>query len=513
MRGASCSSRRCSLLDEPLGALDLKLREHMKIELKELQASFGTTFVYITHDQSEALVLSDHVAVMSAGRFEQVGTPQELYYHPATPFVAAFVGENNRVEGNVLRVDGDIAEAATATGMRIRARRAGALAAGDKIAAFIRPESIVLARTVAALPGIDAAIRQRGREPALRRRQLGGAGARGRVAAHVPCRAAADRRLRGSRPRGAHSIRLRSCARRLLPRGRIMTPALVAPRGRLALLLLLAPALVWLVGLIVLPHVELAILSLRARVAPRVFEWSLAQYRTFFEEPLYWHTFVRTATMSILATLCTLAIAFPVAWYIAKIAKGRSKSLLFVLCLIPFWVSETVRTLGWMILLRESGVVPRLLVDLGLTAAPVELLYHDATILVGLVYTSMLFMVVPLVNALETLDDSLIEAAYDLGGSGWSILRKIVIPHAAPGIAAGAIVVFMLTLGNYLTPTLLGGKNSLWFTETIYTQFITRFNWEQGAAFGFLLLALSTAIVWLGLKLTGQRFADVMRRS
>ncbi len=128
------------------------------------------------------------------------------------------------------------------------------------------------------------------------------------------------------------------------------------------------------------------------------------------------------------------------------------------------------------------------------------MLYHDATILVGLVYTSMLFMVVPLVNALETLDDSLIEAAYDLGGNGWSILRQIVIPHAAPGIAAGAIVVFMLTLGNYLTPTLLGGKNSLWFTEQIYTQFITRFNWEQGAAFGFLLLALSTAIVWLGLQ-------------
>ena len=87
------------MLDEPLGALDLKLREHMKIELKQLQASFGTTFVYITHDQSEALVLSDHVAVMNAGRFEQVGTPQELYYHPATPFVAAFVGANNRVGG------------------------------------------------------------------------------------------------------------------------------------------------------------------------------------------------------------------------------------------------------------------------------------------------------------------------------------------------------------------------------------------------------------------------------
>ncbi|MEI8031277.1 MAG: ABC transporter permease [Comamonadaceae bacterium] len=284
-------------------------------------------------------------------------------------------------------------------------------------------------------------------------------------------------------------------------------------QARLMLMLLLAPALLWLVGLILLPHVELGILSLRARVAPRVYEASLAQYRTFVEEPLYWQTFVRTATMSILATVITLLMAFPIAWMIAKIARGRAKSMLFILCLIPFWVSETVRTLGWMILLRESGVLPALLVSLGLTPVPVELLYHDATIMVGLVYTSMLFMVVPLVGGLESLDDSLIEAAYDLGGNGWSILRQIVIPHAAPGIVAGCIVVFMLTLGNYLTPTLLGGKNSQWFTEQIYTQFITRFNWEQGAAFGFLLLGLSTAIVWLGLQLSGQKFGEVMRRS
>jgi spermidine/putrescine transport system permease protein len=283
--------------------------------------------------------------------------------------------------------------------------------------------------------------------------------------------------------------------------------------ARLMLALLLAPALLWLLGLIVLPHVELAVLSLRARIAPRVYETSLAQYRTFIEEPLYWHTFVRTAVLSVLATALTLLLAFPIAWTIAKIAHGRSRSLLFVLCLIPFWVSETVRTLGWMILLRESGVVPQALVALGLAATPPELLYHDATILVGLVYTSLLFMVVPLIGALDTLDDSLIEAAYDLGGSGLDILRRIIIPHAAPGITAGCIVVFMLTLGNYLTPTLLGGKNSLWFTEQIYTQFITRFNWEQGAAFGFLLLVLSTAIVWAGLKLAGQRFGDVMRRA
>jgi len=221
--------------------------------------------------------------------------------------------------------------------------------------------------------------------------------------------------------------------------------------------------------------------------------------------------FVRTAVLSVIATLLTLLIAFPIAWIIAKLARGRAGSLLFVVCLIPFWVSETVRTLGWMILLRESGVLPALLVKLGITAVPVELLYRDSTLLVGLVYSSLLFMVVPLVSSLESLDNALIEAAYDLGASGFSILRTIVIPHAAPGITAGCIIVFMLTLGNYLTPNMLGGKNSQWFTEQIYTQFITRFNWEQGAAFGFLLLVLSTGLVMLGLRLSGQRFGEVMR--
>jgi spermidine/putrescine transport system ATP-binding protein len=139
------------LLDEPLGALDLKLREHMKIELKQLQADFGTTFVYITHDQSEALVLSDRVAVMSAGHFEQIGTPQELYYAPHTAFVAGFVGANNRLSGTVQRVDGDIVELLTGDGLALRARCTEHVLAGDAIEAFVRPEVVTLARDAAGL--------------------------------------------------------------------------------------------------------------------------------------------------------------------------------------------------------------------------------------------------------------------------------------------------------------------------------------------------------------------------
>lgn len=280
--------------------------------------------------------------------------------------------------------------------------------------------------------------------------------------------------------------------------------------ARLSLFLLLAPILLWLIVLIILPHVDMFLVSMREKVAPRTYETSFANYAEFFTEPLYWRTFARTAIMSILATALTLLIAFPVSYYIAKMLRGRLKTLLFLMCLIPFWVSELVRTFGWMILLRESGVFSNLLQYVGLADGPIEMLYNDATIMVGLVYTSMLFMVVPLVSILDSLDDSLVEAGYDLGGNAFTVFRTIIIPHAMPGLVSGCIVVFMLTLGNYLTPVLLGGKDSLWFTAQIYTQFITRFNWELGAAFGFLLLALSSLIVWAGLKVTRQTLTETM---
>ncbi len=132
------------LLDEPLGALDLKLRERMKIELKQLQHQFETTFLYITHDQSEALVMSDRVAVMNAGRFEQIGTPKELYRAPATGFVAGFVGDSNRWAGRVERVEGDVARV-TVEGATLLARPgAGGLSRGDAVEVFVRPEEIAL---------------------------------------------------------------------------------------------------------------------------------------------------------------------------------------------------------------------------------------------------------------------------------------------------------------------------------------------------------------------------------
>jgi len=214
---------------------------------------------------------------------------------------------------------------------------------------------------------------------------------------------------------------------------------------------------------------------------------------------------------ALLHGLLTFLITMPVAFYITKVVSPKFQGFLTVLTLLPFWVSELVRVYGWMILLRESGVINHFLIKSGILNKPVELLYNDATMVMGLVYTSMLFMLVPLLSVLENLDNNLIEAAYDLGGNVWSITTKIIIPYCLPGIVSGAIVVFMLTLGNYLTPNLMGGKNGLWFTEQIYNQFIASFNWNQGSAFGFLLLILSSGIIWIGLKLTRQSLGKVVQ--
>ena len=282
-------------------------------------------------------------------------------------------------------------------------------------------------------------------------------------------------------------------------------------QGRWYLFFFLAPILLWLFLLILLPHLDLLIMSFRAEDVSGNRVWSFANYLNFFNEPIYWATFARTALYSIVVTFLTFIIALPVSFYITHVVSLKFSGFLMVMLLLPFWVSELVRVYGWMILLRESGVINHFLVELGILNKPVEMLYNDATMIMGLVYTSMLFMVVPLISVLESLDKALIEAAFDLGANMWTVIVRIIIPHSMPGIVSGSIVVFMLTLGNYLTPNLMGGKNSLWFTEQIYNQFIASFNWNQGSAFGFLLLLLSSLIIWTGLKLSGQKLSKVVR--
>jgi spermidine/putrescine transport system permease protein len=271
------------------------------------------------------------------------------------------------------------------------------------------------------------------------------------------------------------------------------------------------PVFLWLMLLFILPNIELFRMSFFGMDDYGEMGVTLDNYTVFFQEPVYWLTFMRTVGYSLAVTLLVLLIGLPVAFYITKVARLKLTGLLMILILVPFWVSEIVRVYGLILLLRESGILNKILVTIGIWDQPIEMLYNDISMIIGLVYTTILFMIVPIIGVMDSLDDALIEAAYDLGAKKLTIWWKIIIPHCMPGIMSGCIVVFMLVLGNYITPSLMGGKYSLWFTQQIYNQFIAYLNWNRGAAFGFLLLFISSFIIWLALKITRQKLSAVIK--
>ncbi|MCF6267808.1 MAG: ABC transporter permease [Desulfuromusa sp.] len=273
--------------------------------------------------------------------------------------------------------------------------------------------------------------------------------------------------------------------------------------------LLITPVLLWLLALIVIPHLDMLFRSFRFETDDGLWVFSLNNYLAFFEDSIYWFTFVQTALYSIGVTILAFVVTFPVAFFLTKVVGKRYSSFMTLLLLIPIWIGELVTVYGWMILLRDNGVINSFLLKIGVIDTPVEMLFTNFSMTIGLLYISMLFMIVPMMSALESMDDSLIEAASDLGASKWTIFRQIVIPYTTPGIVSGGIIVFMLVIGDYVAPNILGGKSSLWFTEQIYNKFLATFNWSEGAAFGFLLLLLSSSIVWVALKLSGQKLDKV----
>jgi len=273
--------------------------------------------------------------------------------------------------------------------------------------------------------------------------------------------------------------------------------------------LLIIPVLLWLVVLIVIPHMDMMYQSFRLETDEGLKIFSLANYLAFFKHQIYWLTFVKTALYSIGVTFLAFVVTFPVAFYLTKVVEKKYSFFMTLLLLIPIWIGELVTVYGWMILLRDNGVINTFLMRIGLIDSPIEMLFTNFSMTIGLLYMSMLFMIVPMMSALDSLDDSLIEAASDLGASKWTIFSQIIIPYTMPGIASGGIIVFMLVIGDYVAPNILGGKSSLWFTGTIYNKFLESFNWNEGAAFGFLLLVLSSTIIWIALKFSGQKLEQV----
>ncbi len=245
-----------------------------------------------------------------------------------------------------------------------------------------------------------------------------------------------------------------------------------------------------------LPLLVVLLISFASRGAYGGVEWTftLANYRDLVD-PLYLYVYVRSFGLALATTVLCLCLGFPLAYYIAK-APARWQGIWLALVLIPFWTNFLVRTYAWINVLRADGLLNALLMALGIIAEPIDILYSDLAVLIGLVYGYLPFMVLPLYAAIERLDDSLVDAARDLYASGWAVLTRVIVPLTKPGIVAGCLLVFIPSLGAYITPDLLGGARSMMIGTFIQHEYLVVRDWPLGSAASFVLMAMVVVGLW-----------------
>jgi len=212
-------------------------------------------------------------------------------------------------------------------------------------------------------------------------------------------------------------------------------------------------------------------------------------FRFLLTDKLYALTYLRSVLMAAAATLLCLMLGFPMAYGIAR-APARTRNLLLMLIVLPFWISFLLRVYAWMGLMSNYGVINNLLLSLGLIDQPLQLLYRDFAVYVGLVYSYLPFMILPLYASLERMDLDLVDAAQDLGASPTGAFWDITWPLARPGVVAGCLLVFIPAIGEYVIPYLLGGPNSLLIGRVLFDEFFANRDWPLASAVAIVLLVL-----------------------
>ena len=272
--------------------------------------------------------------------------------------------------------------------------------------------------------------------------------------------------------------------------------------------LLLAPAILWLLLLIVAPLLIVLVVSLATRgpYGKTIYDFTPANFLRAFD-PLYLRAYWRTAWIATTTTLLCAAVSYPVAYYLALRAPERWKRTLLVLTVIPFWTSFLIRTYAWILLLRSEGAINSALMSTGLIGAPLRLLYSDFAVLVGQVYGELPFMILPIYVALDRLDVRLLEAAQDLGANRFWTFLKVTLPLSRPGLLAGTVLVFIPSLGAFITPDLLGGAKSMMIGNLIQNQF-AQLNQPFGSALSLILTAAVLLLLAIAFK-SGLRSSEL----
>ncbi len=487
------------LLDEPLSALDLQLRKQMQHELRRIHRTFRTTFVYVTHDQAEALTMSDRIVVMNAGSIEQVGTPSEIYSDPRSVFVAGFVGESSILPGTLLALDGERATIRlTGASAVIEARARGVdRAAGDEVGVVVRPEAASVARDGSGvLSGTVADAWFAGNCHALRVEVADGSLLR----VDVPVGSAHG----AFEPGDAIALDL--------DRDSVVARAVTARAGRGRWLPLgAAPTALYLAALLVVPICTLLVYSFFESAFFGVEEtFTLASYREVLGEDLYRKLILRSIAVALIVAAFTIPIAYALAYAITfRIRRGV---LVLVLLIAPMFASYVVRVFAWKLILGPTGFVNRGLLELGLIDEPLRfLLYGRFAVTLTLTTILIPLAMLPIYSALQNVPRELLEASRDLGESPLRTFLRVTLPLSASAVTAAFVFVVLLAGADYLTPQLVGGRSGFLVGRAIADQFGPAGDLPLGGALSFVTL-LAFVVVIAGVLAVAKALASLIRR-
>ena len=259
-------------------------------------------------------------------------------------------------------------------------------------------------------------------------------------------------------------------------------------------LLLVAPLVVFMVAFYALPVVAMLMRSVSDPV------WSLANYAALPDDVVFLKTFSNTFYTSLIVTLATLFMAYPVA--LALVRAPRSAPIILILILLPFWTSVLVRSYAWMVLMGRHGLINEALTAAGLLERPLRILNTPLATQIAMTHILLPYMILPIANALRQIDPSLLRASSGLGAPPWRTFLQVTLPLSMPGVAAGVLLVFVLALGFYITPAMVGGPREITLSMLIAQQ-VDHLNWAYAATLSAVLLATSLALIGICYRLPG----------
>ena len=268
--------------------------------------------------------------------------------------------------------------------------------------------------------------------------------------------------------------------------------------------ILLSPALVFITALVVVPMAFILVYSFYENIdlAQDVPAFQFGNWQELLTDSYYRTAIWKTLRLSLIVTVLAAVLGYIPAYVIAM-TRYRHKWLLLLLLIIPFWISFIIRTLSWIHIFGNQGALNGLLRFLGLTDAPLSMMYTEFTVIVGFIHVFLPYMILNIYVSLEGIDQNLEPAARTLGATPWQAFKEVTLPLSVPGLAAGCLLVFVLTGGSYVTPLILGGPSDFLFGNLVYDPVVTELNWPMGATLSFALLLFLGSVVVLYSKLMG----------